>query len=162
MSYICRACSEIYDDSLGNNYCPKQRCGGDVRDFIWVDSAFAAVVAEFNKKGLEIESAKFGIPVNVVNDAPSIVFRSFLLDEFTEDEFENDIFANLPGDWKFKVKKDFNDYGTGHFDSDSARYRYPMIECIFYGDTNIDRQIKFFDNYLQIAKFARDMDKLNY
>ena len=95
MSYICRACSEIYDDSLKNNYCPKQRCGGDVSDLICVDSAFAAVIAEFNKKGLEIEYAEFGTPVNVVNDAPSIVFCSFLLDEFTEDEFKNDIFANL-------------------------------------------------------------------
>ena len=161
MSYICRACSEIYDDSLENNYCPKQRCGGDVRDLICVDSAFAAVVAEFNKKGLEIEYAEFGTPVNVVNDAPSIVLCSLLLDEFTEDEFKNDIFANLPGDWQFKVKTDLNDYEIGHFDSGSPT-QYPMIECIFYGNTNIDRQIRFFDNYLKLAKFAKDMDKLKY
>lgn len=160
MSYICRACSEIYDDSLENNYCPKQRCGGDVRDLIWVNTAFAAVVAEFNKKGLEVESAEFGTPVNVVSDAPSIVFCSFLLDEFTEEEFENDIFANLPGDWRFKTKADCNDYDTYHFDSGSTKY--PMIECVFYGGTDIERQIKFFENHLALAKFAANMDSLNY
>lgn len=163
MSCICRACSEIYDDLLDTtDGCPKQRCGGDVDDLVYVDSAFAAVVAEFNKKGLEVEDANLGTPIYVVNDAPSIVFCSFLLDEFTEDEFKHDIFANLPGDWRFKVKTDFNDYGTGHFDSDSGSVKYPMIECVFYGGTDIERQIKFFDNYLKLARFVSNMDELKY
>ena len=161
MSYICRACSEIYDDLLDTTGgCPKQRCGGGMDDLIYVDNAFAAVVAEFNKKGLEVEDANLGTPIYVVDDAPSIVFCSFLLDEFTDEEFMNDIFADLPGNWRFKVKADFNDYGTGHFDSGAAKY--PMIECVYYGGTDIERQIKFFENYLKLAEFARDMDELVY
>ena len=155
MSYICRACSEIYDNDLDvSNGCPKQRCGGETSDMIWVDDAFAPTVAEFNKKGLEVEVAYLGTPLNIVYDAPRIVFCNFLFDEFTEDDFKQEIFGDLSGDWRFKVGK-IHECCT----DDTL---YPMIECVFYGGTDIEKQERFLKNHLELAKFAHQMDALNY
>lgn len=155
MSYICRACSEIYDNDLDvSGGCPKQRCGGETSDMIWVDDAFAPTVAEFNKKGLEVEVAYFGTPLNVVYDAPRIVFCNFLFDEFTEDDFKQEVFGDLSGDWRFKVGK------IHELCTDDTLY--PMIECVFYGGTDIEKQERFLKNHLELAKFAHQMDALNY
>lgn len=155
MSYICRACSEIYDNDLDvSGGCPKQRCGGETSDMIWVNDAFAPTVAEFNKKGLEVEVAHFGTPLDIVYDAPCIVFCNFLLDEFTEDDFEQEIFGDLSGDWQFKVGK------IHELCTDDTLY--PVIECVFYGGTDIEKQERFLKNHLELAKFAHQMDALNY
>ena len=155
MSYICRACSEIYDNDLDvSGGCPKQRCGGETSDMIWVDDAFAPTVAEFNKKGLEVEAVYFGTPLNIVYDAPRIVFCNFLLDEFTEDDFKQEVFGNLSGDWRFKVGK------IHELCTDDTLY--PMIECVFYGGTDIEKQERFLKNHLELAKFAHQMDALSY
>ena len=155
MSYICRACSEIYDNDLDVSHgCPKQRCGGETSDMIWVDDAFAPTVAEFNKKGLEVEVAYFGAPLNIVYDAPRIVFCNFLLDEFTENDFRHEVFGELSGDWRFKVGK-IHECCT----DDTL---YPMIECVFYGGTDIEKQERFLKNHLELAKFAHQMDALSY
>lgn len=155
MSYICRACSEIYDNDLDvSGGCPKQRCGGETSDMIWVDDAFAPTVAEFNKKGLEVEVAYLGTPLNIVYDAPRIVFCNFLFDEFTEDDFKQEIFGDLSGDWRFKVGK------IHELCTDDTLY--PVIECVFYGGTDIEKQERFLKNHLELAKFAHQMDALNY
>lgn len=155
MSYICRVCSEIYDNDLDvSNGCPKQRCGGETSDMIWVDDAFAPTVAEFNKKGLEVEVAYLGTPLNIVYDAPRIVFCNFLFDEFTEDDFKQEIFGDLSGDWRFKVGK------IHELCTDDTLY--PVIECVFYGGTDIEKQERFLKNHLELAKFAHQMDALNY
>lgn len=155
MSYICRACSEIYDNDLDvSNGCPKQRCGGETSDMIWVDDAFAPTVAEFNKKGFEVEVAYLGTPLNIVYDAPRIVFCNFLFDEFTEDDFKQEIFGDLSGDWRFKVGK------IHELCTDDTLY--PVIECVFYGGTDIEKQERFLKNHLELAKFAHQMDALNY
>ena len=155
MSYICRACSEIYDNDLDvSGGCPKQRCGGETSDMIWVNDAFAPTVAEFNKKGLEVEVAHFGTPLDIVYDAPCIVFCNFLLDEFTEDDFEQEVFGDLSGDWQFKVGK------IHELCTDDTLY--PMIECVFYGGTDIEKQERFLKDHLELAKFAHQMDALNY
>ena len=155
MSYICRACSEIYDNDLDvSGGCPKQRCGGETSDMIWVDDAFAPTVAEFNKKGLEVEVAYFGTPLNIVYYAPRIVFCNFLFDEFTEDDFKQEVFGDLSGDWRFKVGK------IHELCTDDTLY--PVIECVFYGGTDIEKQERFFDNYLKLARFVSNMDELKY
>ena len=154
MSYICRACSEIYNDLLDTtDGCPKQRCGGDVDDLVYVDNAFAAVVAEFNKKGLEVESAYMGMPLNVAMETPSIVFSSFLLDEFSESEFKNEIFKGLPNDWRFRVRVPIDD---------NSKEKSPMIECVYFGGSTIERTIRFYENMMGIAKFASKLEPLSY
>lgn len=154
MSYICRACSEIYDNNINVSLgCPRQSCFADSDDLILVDDLFAPVVAEFNKKGLEVESAYMGMPLNVAMETPSIVFSSFLLDEFSESEFKNEIFKGLPNDWRFRVRVPIDD---------GSKEKSPMIECVYFGGSTIERTIRFYENMMGIAKFASKLEPVCY
>lgn len=149
MSWICRACSEIYADSYDPSYgtsncCPKEGCNAELADMIHVDTAFAPIVAEFNKKGFEVEHADFGVPTNVTTYASSIVFCDFLLEIFTEEEFA-ELFSDLPDNWKFMICDG-----------------YPMIECVYFAETDIKKEIMFMKAHYDIAKFVDDIEEINY
>lgn len=149
MAWICRACSGIYMDAYGDVFscCPLNKCNGGSDgedDLIYVDDAFAPIVAEFNKKGFEVESAVFGNPINVVDRPSEITFDYVLMDCFTEEELEN-IFSNLPNDWKFMI-----------------RNNRPVIECVYFADTDIERTKLFMKAHLDLAKFVENVEELCY
>lgn len=147
MSFICRACSEIYSDNYGFGLfgaCPKERCNGEEDDLIYVDDVFAPIVAEFNKKGFEVESAVFGNPINVIDRPSEITFDYVLTDCFTEDKL-NDIFSGLPDNWKFMI-----------------RDGKPVIECIYFANTDIERVELFMKAHLDLANFVDNVDELHY
>lgn len=149
MAWICRACSSIYMDSYYDELdrCPLSRCNGgsDGEDnLIYVDDVFAPIVAEFNKKGFEVESAVFGNPINVIDRPSEITFDYVLTDCFTEDKL-NDIFSGLPDNWKFMI-----------------RDGKPVIECIYFADTDIERVELFMKAHLDLANFVDNVDELHY
>lgn len=148
MSIICPVCNNIYSDEYEAylDSCPMEMCNDEPGELIHVDCAIAPIVAELNKKGWSIESAKFGSPTNQIKHPSYIKFSSFLIEDdmFSEKELRTEL-GNIPCEWMFCV-----DDG------------YPMIHMgIYFGDS-IERTEKFMKAWLDLAEFVGNMDELLY
>lgn len=146
MSFICRACSEIYSDEYGHDFndCPKEDCNGEEDDFIYVNDIIAPIAAEFNRKGFEIECVDMGSPIN--NMYPSrITFSEMLLEIFGEDNLEKK-FKNLPDSWHFVIRNDTD----------------PMIETEFFRGSRLAKTKQFIQAHLDLAEFVEDIEELEY
>lgn len=147
MAIICPVCNNIYSDEY--DYiakCPMERCNDEPDDLIRVDDAIAPIVVEFNKKGWSVYCAEFGNPINQMKHKSFIMFDKFLLEDdmYTEDELRN-ILSELPKSWGFKVK-------------DGC----PTIEMDWLFNSDIERAQRFIGAWLDLAKFAKNMDELCY
>lgn len=146
MSFICRACSEIYSDEYGHDFndCPKNDCNGEEDDFIYVNDIIAPIAAEFNRKGFGIEYVDMGSPIN--NMYPSrITFSEMLLEIFGEDNLTKK-FKSLPDSWHFVIRNDID----------------PMIETNFFRGSRLAKTKQFIQAHLDLAEFVEDMEILEY
>lgn len=142
MSYMCAACSEVYDQYF--NQCPKAGCNGSAEDdeIIYVDEMFAPVISMLNKKGYEVKSSYFGNPNNNMTGNPYIVLHEFLYEECGADELK-DIFDKLPYPWKLVDKNEC-----------------PTIEA-YVGDRNKVKRFKNLLNaHIALADFVDMLPKL--
>lgn len=146
MSFICRACSEIYSDTYGHDFndCPKEDCNGEEDDFIYVNDIMAPIAAEFNRKGFEIECVDMGSPINNMYSS-RITFSEMLLEIFGEDNLAKK-FDNLPDSWRFVIYNDTN----------------PMIETKFFCGNRLTRTKQFIKAHLDLAEFVESAKRLEY
>lgn len=144
MAYMCLACSEVYNDNF--DVCPKAHCNGGLDapdDIIYVDDVFAPVLAEFNKKGYQIDYAEFGNPNNSITNCPVIIFSDYFWDVLGDDGTA-DLFKYLLKPWEFKIE-------DGH----------PIIYCSLFGSNSMDRYIKLLNAHISLADFVSRLDYLD-
>lgn len=146
MSVICPICKNIYSDDYLFYTCPMERCNDEPGELIEVDDAIAPIVVEFIKKGWEIESVKFGNPINQIKHPSYIRFSAFLVGDnmFTEDELRAEL-ADLPDSWDFAVK-------DGH----------PILRMGAYYGNDIKRTKYFMNAWLDLTKFVKNVAELYY
>lgn len=144
MAYMCLACSEIYDDDFDE--CPKACCNGGFDgpdDIIYVDDMFAPVLAEFNKKGYQIDYAEFGNPNNSMTNCSMIIFSDYFWDILGDDETAK-LFDYLPYPWEFKID-------GGH----------PIVRCYLFGSDSMERYVQLLYAHMALACFVSYLDNLD-